>query len=138
MNRLHVDEWKYVSIVPLSLLETMEADIVLEDEDEDEDGNIDISGISISLDHNLAMYEGDCEVLCEMLSIGDNFVVKTAEKNEDFYLLKCTKTMYKTTRVEKDRWHNKIVRVEYWLRACTMGKLKESFPHSPCSIISLQ
>ena len=103
MNRLHIDEWKYVSIVPLPLPEMMEVDIVLEDED----GNIDISGIPISLDHNLAMYEGDPEVLCKMLSIEDNFAVKAAEKNEDFYLLKCTKTMYQTPRAEKDRWHNR-------------------------------
>ena len=86
----------------------MEANIVIDDEDED--CNIDISGIPISHDHNGAMYKGDSEVLCKMMSIGDNFPVKAAEKNEDFYLLKCTKTMYQTTKVEKDKWHNKIVR----------------------------
>lgn len=56
------------------------------------------------------MYEGDPKVLSQLLSIGDNFAVKAAEENEDFYLLKCTKTMFQAPRVLKDLWHNKIVK----------------------------
>ena len=105
-NKQHIQEWKYVSIEPLTELVQAGSD---EDEDDEENYN-DLFSSQMSQDLSMPMYEGDPEVLSKLLSIGDNFAVKAAEENEDFYLLKCTKTMFQAPRVLKDLWHNKIVR----------------------------
>lgn len=105
-NRQYIEEWKYVSIVPLPETEEADSD---EDEDEEEGSNA-VLAMPMGQDSNLAIYEGNPELLCEMLSVGDNFAVKAAEANEDFYLLKCTKAMYQTMRTQTDKWHNRIVR----------------------------
>ena len=52
---------------------------------------------------NQPMYEGIPEMLCQILSIGDNFEVKAIKENEDFYLLKCTRNMYQAKRLQKDK-----------------------------------
>ncbi len=105
-NRMHIEEWKYVSIEPLP-----ESDNIASDEDQDDDEDDGYSNTaSLTKVSNLPMYEGSPEMLCQMLSIGDNFAVKAAEEKEDFYLLKCTRNMYQAERVQKDKWHNKIVK----------------------------
>lgn len=97
---------EYVSIEPLT--ESVQAG---SDEDEDDEENYnDFFPSQMSQDLSMSMYEGDPEVLSKLLSIGDNFAVKATEENEDFYLLKCTKTMFQAPRVLMDLWHNKIVR----------------------------
>ena len=81
------------------------------DEDEDDEENYnDLFSSQMSQDLGMPMYEGDPKVLTKLLSIGDNFAVKATEENKDFYLLKCTKTIYVALRVLKDLWHNKIAR----------------------------
>ena len=87
-NKQHIQEWKYVSIEPLT--ESVQAG---SDEDEDDEENYnDLFSSQMSQDLSMPMYEGDLEVLSKLLSIGDNFAVKEVKENEDFYLLKCTKT----------------------------------------------
>ena len=109
-NKLHIEEWKYVSIKPLAESLNAERDNEEDDEDDGYSNFVPMSQVS-----NLPLFEGSPEMLCGMLSIGDNFEVKAAE---DFYLLKCTKELYQTVRAQKDKWHNKIVRG---------GKLVEGF-----------
>ena len=104
-NRLYIEEWKYVSIKPVAESLNTGRDNEEDDEDDEYSNFLPMSQVS-----NLPLFEGSPEMLCEMLSIGDNFAVKAAEAKEDFYLIKCTKKLYQTVRVQKDKWHNKIVR----------------------------
>ena len=87
---MYIEEWKYVSIKPLP-----ESDNRATEEDQDDDEDYGYSNTtSLAEVCNLPMYEGSPKMLCKMLSIGDNFVVKVAEAKENFYLLKCMKTLY--------------------------------------------
>ena len=86
----HIQEWKYVSIEPWAESKQIGGD---EEEDDEENYN-DLFSSQMSEDLGMPMYEGDLEVLSQLLSIGDNFAVKAPKENEDFYLLKCTKTMF--------------------------------------------
>ena len=101
-NRQYVDEWKYITMEPLQ--ESNNASSNEDEDDEENDTNI------CTMPMSIPMYEGNPDLLCELLSIGDNFAVKAAEAGQDFYLLKCTKKMYTAGKVQKDAWHNKIVR----------------------------
>lgn len=64
--------------------------------------------MSITQVSNLAMHVGSPEMLCDMLSIGDNFAFKAIKSKEVFYLLKCTNKMYQLVRLQMDEWHNRI------------------------------
>ena len=105
-SRQHIEEWKYVSILPVDEVDNEDS----EEEEEDRANESNMNTMAMSRDINLPMYEGNPQTLCEMLSIGDNFAVKAAEEGEDFYILKCSKGMYQVERAQKDKWHNKIVR----------------------------
>ena len=84
-NKLHIEEWKYISIKPFA--ESLNA----ERDNEEDDGYSNF--VPMSQVSNLPLFEGSPEMLCGMLSIGDNFAVKAAKAKEDFYLLKCTKEL---------------------------------------------
>ena len=73
----------------MPLTEMVEVDSDCDEEDVEDNGGM--FAMPMSQDHNMEIYEGDLDFLCSMLSIGDTFVVKVAEPNKDFYLLKCTK-----------------------------------------------
>ena len=52
------------------------------------------------------MYAGHHNDLSDALCIGDNFATNPTEKDDDFYILKCTTAKYKTRRACKDGWEN--------------------------------
>ncbi|MCO5588746.1 hypothetical protein L7F22_042705 [Adiantum nelumboides] len=119
-NRLHIEEWKYVSIKPLP--EFVNTRRYNEEDDEEDDRYLDF--VLMSQVSNLSLYEGSPEMLCEMMSIGDNFAVKATETKEDFYLIKCTKELYQMVRSQKDMWHNKIARGRKVVEGFYVGQVK--------------
>ena len=50
------------------------------------------------------LYAGHQDNLSDALCVGDNFATNPTEKDADFYILKCTRAKYKTTRACRDGW----------------------------------
>lgn len=94
LNKSHVHSWKYVTLEPL-----------------DENGN---EGDESSDDEELdaPIYGGDHDVISDALCVGDTFATN-ADEDADFYLLKCSKKKYKTTRGLRDGWGNYICANSY-------------------------
>ncbi|KAI5083476.1 hypothetical protein GOP47_0003219 [Adiantum capillus-veneris] len=89
LNNTHVENWKYISIEPL----------------DGSDGESDQSSDDEGSD--LPMYGGHHDAISDALHVGDN------EDGADFYLLRCSKEKYKTTRALIDSWDNCIFSNSY-------------------------
>ncbi|MCO5588934.1 hypothetical protein L7F22_042896 [Adiantum nelumboides] len=87
-NRQYIEEWKYVSIVPVQEVDSEDSE---EEEGAKEDDN-NMTTIAMSRDNNLLMYESNPQTLSAMLSIGDNFATMATKA---------------TTWIACKQWHSK-------------------------------
>ena len=90
LNNTHVDSWKYITI------ESLDGTNEESDQSSDDEGS------------NFPMYGGHHDPISDALRVGDKFATNTDEDGADFYLLRCSKEKYKTTRPLRDSWDNCI------------------------------
>ena len=89
INSAHVKYWKYITIEPMN--------------GTDEEGDQ-----SSDDESDLPVYGGHHDAISDALRVGDTFATNANEDGADFYLLRCSKEKYKTTRAVRDAWDNCI------------------------------
>ena len=102
-NATHVDGWKYHQLVPRDIKEDSEEDAINQEVE------------------YYPLYAGHHDNLSDSLCVGDNFATNPTEKDVDFYILKCTRAKYKTTKAcrdggRKDKDQNHQIDSSYCLR----------------------
>ena len=90
LNITHVDNWEYRTLIPI------DGDNSNDDQSSDDEGS------------DLPMYGGHHDAISDALCLGDTFATNAYEEGADFYLLKCSKEKYKTSRTLRDAWGNCI------------------------------
>ena len=99
LNITHVDSWEYRTLKPL------DGDDSSSDQSSDNEGSDQSSDDEGS---DLPMYAGHHDAISDALCVGDTFATNAHEEGADFYLLKCSKKKYKTSRAVRDAWGNCI------------------------------
>ena len=95
LNNTHVDNWEYRTLEPLNGSDSET------DQSSDDEGS------------DLPMYGGHHDAISDALCIGDTFATNAHDDGADFYLLKCEKQKYKTSRALQDAWGSCICAHSY-------------------------